>query len=1157
MNPLLILLAAGGFFYLLFSIATHIDRKAASRGNGRQAALIYALSLAVYCTSWTFYGSVGRASQSGIAFFAVYVGPILLFVLGRPLLARLIAVAKEQHSTSIADFLSARYGRSRALAGLVTIIAVIGIMPYISLQLKAISSTFGLLSNYPLLAPPGGTVPLWSDPALYVTIVLAAFCWLFGTRQIDATEQHRGLVTAVALESVVKLLAFLAAGAFAVWGLQDGLAALFTEAAETPTTAPLLDWRKHLTDLNWWSVVVASAAAMFCLPRQFQVMVVENVNPRHLRTAGWMFPGYLILINLFVLPIALSGTFFMGDSGIAADMFVLALPILGDQPALALLVFIGGISAATAMVLMETIALSTMISNDLIMPIVLRRLLAGDPGRIEQLVKGIRRGAILAVLALAYVYVRVIGESVTLTNFGLMSFAAAVQFAPAMLAGLFWKKASRNGAIVGLAAGFSLWCYTLLLPSFAHSGWLPPAFAESGPLGLTLFAPHALFGIGGMDHFTHGLVWSLLINVSSLIVLSVLPRRWTQATASGRPQSGRSATITQVQALVARFAGLNRSERAFAEFFATDGKTVTADSQADPETLAFAERLLAGAIGAASARELITTAIGQDVQTTSSELDVNRGILVDALDHLGQGVVVIDSALLVCACNRKYQELFELSDDLVAHGTPYETVLRHKARLGEYGPCHIEQKVAERLALIRRRGSHRNERQRPDGTVLEVIGTPLPNGGFVTSYADVTRRQRAEQQLRHANEDLEHRVIERTAELRASRERLKSIADSLFEGVLVVDGDGTLVFANASAKRLLGCSDTTVDWRDCTLDQVLLLRTPDGDFHFQQAPWARVVAEGITSRNDDAIFLTPAGTPLSVAYACSPLWEEKTCCGAIISFRDIEALKRAQREAEQASRLASVGQLAAGIAHEINTPVQYIGDNLRFIGQSFEELRPGSGPADMPDADILLDDVAAAIQESLDGVSQIARIVLSMKEFSHPGTNCKTLTDINRAIDNTLTVSHNAWKQVAELERDFDPELPPLLCYTGEMNQVFLNLIVNAAHAIESSGKRLPGKISITTRSNDNWVEIRVSDTGTGIAESIRNKIFDPFFTTKQVGKGTGQGLAISRDVVVTKHGGTIDVDSEEGRGTTFIVRLPQDQATDTQEDEAGSDADR
>jgi len=461
-------------------------------------------------------------------------------------------------------------------------------------------------------------------------------------------------------------------------------------------------------------------------------------------------------------------------------------------------------------------------------------------------------------------------------------------------------------------------------------------------------------------------------------------------------------------------------------------------------------------------------------------------------------------------------------------------------------------------------------------------------GGSVLLLRDATLRLQYEWTLANQQEELARQVAERTAELkrevevrartemalRASRERMRAITDSLVEGVLLTDRQGQLVFANPSARQLLRCGQVE-EIEGYPLDEFMMILGPGGPVPFDRSPLGAMLERGSASIDNDAQFRLTGGETLAVAYACAPFVDDDIGRGAIVSFRDIGVLKLAQQETMQSARLASIGQLAAGIAHEINTPIQYIGDNLRYISESLVKLRAvadqgmavaravaegGDAPAAAAQfqADIvrlrlprLLGDLPDAVAESLDGVAQIARIVLSMKEFSHPGTTAKTATDINRALDSTLTVCRNSWKHVAQVERDFAPDLPPVVCHAGEINQVFLNLIMNAAQAIESSGKPLPGQIVVSTRLDGQMVTIRVADSGSGIPDGIRERIFDPFFTTKAVGKGTGQGLAICRDVVIVKHGGRIEVGNRPEGGAEFVVRLPLDGGGTLAEDAA------
>src|SRR5437773_3760677 len=522
-----ILLCSFAYLGILFAIAYYGDKRADAGRSIIANPYIYALSMAVYATSWTFYGSVGRAAASGVGFLPIYLGPTLMAALWWLVLRKMIRISKVDRITSIADFIAARYGKSALLGGLVTVIAVIGIIPYIALQLKAVSASFLILLQYPAVVMPikGQAVVLWQDTALYVALLLAAFTVLFGTRHLDATERHEGMVAAIAFESLVKLLAFLAVGVFVTFGLYGGFADLFARAAQLPNIEQLLSLGgKAGTYGSWASLVFLSMLSILFLPRQFQISVVENVNENHVSKAIWLFPAYLLAINIFVLPITFAGLMQFAPGQVDADTFVLSLPMVHRREALALLVFIGGLSAATGMVIVETIALSTMICNDLVMPVLLRsrRLALSRRTDLSGLLLGIRRGAIVLLMMLGYAYYRAAGEAYALVSIGLVSFAAVAQFAPAMLGGMYWRQGTRAGALTGLSLGFIVWAYTLLLPSFAKSGWLPISFIQHGPFGIELLKPLQLFGLTGLDDISHSMFWSMLANVGGYVGVSLL-----------------------------------------------------------------------------------------------------------------------------------------------------------------------------------------------------------------------------------------------------------------------------------------------------------------------------------------------------------------------------------------------------------------------------------------------------------------------------------------------------------------------------------------------------------------------------------------------------------------------------------------------------------
>jgi Na+/proline symporter/signal transduction histidine kinase len=618
-----ILVVSFGYLSLLFAVAYYGDKRADAGRSIISNPYIYTFSIAVYCTGWTFYGSVGRAAVTGAGFLPVYLGPTLAATVWWLVLHKIIHLSKANNITSIADFIASRYGKSAVIGGLVTVISIVGIMPYIALQLKAISTSFNVLFNYyPASAGGPGFI---HDTALYIAIVLALFSILFGTRHVDVTERHEGMVTAIAFESIVKLVAFSAVGIFVTYTMFDGPANLFRYAAEAPETAHLMSMDSLPGGYaSWLALTFISMTAILFLPRQFQILVVENVNEEHVRTASWLFPLYLLAINLFVLPIALGGLMFFRVGSVDADMFVLTLPLKADEEALALFVFIGGLSAATGMVIVETIALSTMFCNDLLMPVLLRlKLLRQDD--MGKLLLVMRRGGILLILLLGYLYFRLIGESYALVSIGLVSFAAAAQFAPAILLGIYWKGASRRGALAGLSGGFFVWAYTLLLPSFARSGWITMSFVEPGPFGISALGPYHLFNLTVFDAITHSVFWSMLVNIGLLVGVSLFSRQEAleqlqaamfvdvykkRAMGAGDARLWHGKTqVRDLKGLMARMIGADRAEAAFLSYTSTHPIELRDDTLADESLVAFTERELAGTVGAASARVMVSSII--------------------------------------------------------------------------------------------------------------------------------------------------------------------------------------------------------------------------------------------------------------------------------------------------------------------------------------------------------------------------------------------------------------------------------------------------------------------------------------------------------------------------------------------------------------------
>ncbi len=628
-----VMLLAIGYLGLLFAVARFGDARA-DAGKSIITANVYALSLAVYCTSWTFYGSVGRATSGGLSFLTIYIGPTLMLLFGT-VIAKMIRISKAQRITSIADFIASRYGKSQLLAGLVTVIAVIGVVPYIALQLKAVSASFDIVFGNPVDA----SEPWWADSTLAIAAVMAVFTILFGTRHLDATERHEGMVAAVAFESVVKLIAFLAVGLFVTYGVFGGLSDLFRKAAASPELARLFTVDASRSG-SWLALIVLSALAILFLPRQFQITVVENVDESHLRRAVWLFPLYLLVINIFVFPLALGGLLHFNGGGMDADTFVLTLPMAEGAAGLALFAFIGGLSAATGMVIVETIALSTMVCNDLVMPWLLRSRWVNPSARkdLSGLLLSIRRGAITVILLLGYAYFRAAGEAYALVGIGLISFSAVAQFAPAMFGGMYWKQGNHAGAVAGLLGGFGVWLFTLLLPSFAKSGWIGKGFVEDGLFGVDTLKAQALFGLTGMDEISHCLFWSLLVNAGLYVAVSLLTkpgavevtqaerfvdvfRRPGDGGASARLWRG-SASATDLVALLERFLGPARAQQQLAAYARTRRLDDWKRLPADADFVQFAETELSGAIGSASARVMVGSVVQEEELGLEEVLDI-------------------------------------------------------------------------------------------------------------------------------------------------------------------------------------------------------------------------------------------------------------------------------------------------------------------------------------------------------------------------------------------------------------------------------------------------------------------------------------------------------------------------------------------------------
>jgi len=771
----------------LFWLAARQDR-AADAGKTlppRQRDWVYGLSLAVYCTSWTFFGGVGTAATAGWHYLSIYLGPVLVFTLGFGLVRRILAQAKAQHSTSIADFLSARYGKSAVVAALVSLIATVGSLPYMALQLQSVGSSL-------LALDPGLEASVTTDElVLLVAGSMALFAILFGSRRGDRSGDNNGLVITIAVESVVKLVALVALAAFAVV-LLTGAPQGFTQVV-SPFSALQLDARFAILTLT-------SACAALCLPRQFHMAFVEAQTDRATPTMRWLFPAYLVVTSLVIVPIVLAGLSVLPQST-NADMIVMALPLAAGSDALALLVFIGGFSASTGMIVVASVALSTMITNDLISPLLFRRELtgSGDRTRLAARLLMVRRLVIAGLLFFAYLFYLGFGAAANLAGLGTLAFAAASQFAPGLVIGMTNRHGNKVGMVSGLAAGFTCWLVLLIYP--AATGQAP------------IFSIHP-------DMLVSGVILSLGANIAAFWFGSAVGRETLvdaaqaatfvgAAAPGGRPAFTTAKRIADIRLLLAQFVGKRRA-RASLEAM---GSGLRDSDPASPEILSMAERLIAGVVGSSSARMLMTSwSQGDPVpleqvvamfDETNRRLTFSGDLLRLAIENIDQGVALVDAEMKLVAWNSRYQEMFALPDHLASVGTSIADLIRYNLQQSGMPEEEIEEQVARRLDHMRAGRQHRLEREQPDGRIMRIFGNPAPGGGYVTSYSDITADRRAEQALEQKVADRTRQLSEANAALEAAtRSKTRFLAAASHD--LIQPLNAARLFASALGEEVRG-----------------------------------------------------------------------------------------------------------------------------------------------------------------------------------------------------------------------------------------------------------------------------------------------------------------------------------------------------------------
>ncbi len=1118
-----ILLLSLAYLGLLFAIAHAGDRLSPRWYSGRTGALIYSLSLAIYCTSWTFYGSVGRAATVGADFILIYVGPVLAITAGYPLMRKMIVVSRRQNVTSIADFLGSRYGKSRAVAVLATLTAVIGVLPYIALQMQAVTVTFEVLVGSDVAQLLNASLPPpWRDTSMFVAAIMALFTILFGVRSVQATEQHRGMMLAIAFESLVKLAALLLVGCYVVFGLFDSPMRLLSSIVNAPDLAQRLSAG---FGSNWIVMTVLSGFAFLCLPRQFHVAVVEHGDPASLQTARWLFPLYLVAINLFVVPLAAAGMLLM-EKGANPDLFVITLPMLAEQQAVAAFAFIGGLSAATSMVIVACMALSIMVSNELVTPFLLRSR-AGGSGQVGRLVLNVRRGAVVVILLLAYIYHSWIAGHLPLASIGMISFCAVANFAPALLLGLYWRGAHRYGVIAGLTASFAVWLYTLLLPSIEGAKRGKPM---QPPLADYLPAP-----LDGFDPTLQGFIACQVVNLLLLVLVSLLavPRSRDLEQAEIFVSGGdmpvqpvdeaplHDPRIEELRAVAVRFLGVERVQRAFGD-----------RRMSLTEAVAFTEHLLSGAIGAASARIVMASAQTKGMLSpraaramlgeASEAIRYNLDLLRTTLDHIGQGIGVFDSERRLAAWNQRFFDLLDLPPSLAEIGVRVEAMASH----GAPELANILATDGRKLplsALPGQLGTRIHERVRGDGAVLEIRIDPMPDGGFVATCTDITDRVRAAEALRD------------------SERAIRVYTDNVPVLIAYVDRDERYRFTNMPFRRALNLPQEQIDGRPIremlTAERYNRLKP-----HIEAVLAGRRQSFEIEFPTNDAEIEVAHGTYIPHRDASGNI------AGFFLMYQDITERRRA--DAALRAAYASLERRVAERTAELEkSRAEAEAANLgktRFIAAASHDLLQPLHAARLFTAALAEREADNELVARIDhGLGAVEALLDALLDISKLDAGAVRPEPRPVALEPLLGSLVAAFAPLAAKRGVGLKLLPTKLTVQSDpalLRRVLQNFVANAIRYSRLEHPRR--RVLIGCRRLGDSVRIEVWDNGPGIPPDKREIIFQEFarLDNQQADageRGLGLGLAIV-ERVARMLDSPVTLRSQLGHGSVFAITVPR-----------------
>src|SRR5262245_56617254 len=1104
-----IILLSIGYLGLLFVIAQIGDAYAARWRGGRIERIVYGLALAIYCTSWTFYGSVGRAATQGLDFLLIYVGPILVITLGAPVLAKLIAAAKRQNSTSIADFLASRYGRSRSVGALVTIIAIVGVMPYIALPLKAVSTSFTVLTS-PVSAATTNTLPLFFDTAFLVAVTMAAFTILFGLRTVEAAVHHRGLMMAIAFESVIKLIALLAVGYFVTYEMAGGFDALLARLRLSPELGQQIVG--PMPGLNWIAIAMLAGFAFVCLPRQFHVSVVEYGAAGGQRTARWLFPIYLIAINLFVVPIAAVGLL-TPAAGANADLYVVSLPLSAGNTGLSVFAFIGGLSAATSMVIVACFALSVMLGNELVTPLLLRSKLAlrRDIGGI---VLTVRHFAVVGILLCAYAFERASAHLLPLASIGLISFCAVAQFAPALLIGLYWRGAHRHGVIAGLIGGCTIWACLLLFPLLGSPEDWPIRFGA-------MIGDVVGFILGPLDRLSQAVFASLSVNVALLVGVSLFARRDLRdiAQADAFVAGERSIdmiesdlpTGAELRALVSRFVGDERAAQAFA------------DAPKDPgELLVFAERLLSGAIGAASAHIMVRSGhlplnlSRREARAMLGEAAAailqNAELLRSTLDSVSQGIAVFDENRCLAVWNEQFLALTGLGRQGARAGAPI-----------------VELSAATGFAL----DAPENPSQRlkhASGRILMVNRDAMRNGGMVITVRDVSDEERAAEAIRD------------------SERRIRIYTDNVPVLIAYIDRDERYRFTNQPYQKALNLSSADLEGRS-------LIEVLGQSRYAELKPYIDAVPRGNAQSFEIGFPTNNQRIEIARGNYIPHFDERGDMLGLFLLYQDITEPRRAEQELRQAKdrleervqeRTAELARLVQQLSDARQQAEAANQSKTRFLAAASHDLLQPLHAARLFSAALLerrpTDDLVAKVDRSLVAVEAILDALLDIAKLDagavKPNIGAVPLGPLLASLPDSFA----AIAERNNVELRIVPTTLGIASDPQLLRRILQNLVSNAVRYAPGNGKR-PAKVLVGCRRSHGQVVLQVWDNGPGIPADKQPLIFKEFVRLPSNGpalqeRGLGLGLAIV-DRIARMLGHAVSVRSTPGRGSCFSLAMP------------------